>query len=121
MRDGKDQLEQNQEDQHNLRRQLVGYVLQQGQATVGNLICWLLEQDEDNIHNSDDLFLRQSAAEGAVRSAIEDRALVETGEMYLGMATWHDKVLIAAAQADDGDNEGEEGDEEEGAEEEEEG
>ena len=109
MRDGKDQLEQNQEDQHNRRRQLVGYALQQGQATVRNLICWLLEQDEDNIHDSDNLVLRQSAAEGAVRSAIEDRALVEAREMYLDMAAWHHKVLIAAAQADDEDNEGEEG------------
>ena len=109
MRDGKDQLGQNQKDQHNLRQQIVGYVLQQGQATVRNLICWLLEQDEDRIHDSDNLVLRQSAAEGAVRSAIEDRALVEAREMYLDMAAWHHKVLIAAAQADDEDNEGEEG------------
>ena len=109
MRDGKDQLGQNQEDQRNLRQQIVGYALQQGQATVRNLICWLLEQDEDRLHDSDNLVLRQSAAEGAVRSAIEDRALVEAREMYLDMAAWHHKVLIAAAQADDEDNEGEEG------------
>ena len=99
-------MEQIKEDQHNLRRQLVGYVLQQGgQATIGNLICWLLEQDEDNIHDDEVLAERQLAADGAVRSAMEDGALVEVVEDCEG----YDRVLIAVAQASDEGREGEEG------------
>ena len=111
--DGKDQLEQVKEDQHNLRRQLVWHVLQQGQDTIFNLICWLLEQDED-MHDKQSQDVRHSAAVSAIVSAMEDGLLVDVEECDASSAiedieAWHNKVLIARAQAYDEDHEGEEG------------